>query len=301
MANDDLFFPINVSEGRVSNKLDEIVKSGRDSGLTFRHQDSSWGANRSVLSFTGDSSKSDKIILALTNLVGRVISLIDLRTHLGVHPRIGAVDVLPIVPLTTTALEPAKRIALQLGENLGRTFDIPIFLYELSSTDGRTLPQIRKGELSGLSLRLITKENTVDFGPPTLHASAGGIVLGVRKPLIAYNVTLADGKERVTLLEAKSIARQIRENLPAIRAIGWFIEEYQAFQVSCNLLDYNVCSLQKVFQEIEAISNLKGLRVSDSEIIGMVNKEALFTALSLTVNEVISLLKFRNFSLDKIL
>lgn len=226
------------------------------------HSDSDY--NRMVVTVLGDP---ETLIDCLFHSVKRASELIDLRNHEGVHPFIGATDVIPLVPLEDISISEAIDYANKLAKRVSE-LGIPVFLYE-KAKDNRKLPAIRKGGLRGLKERLANNEIMLDYGT-RLHESAGASVIGVRDPLIAYNVTL-DSQD---LSLARQIARQIRESnggLEALSAIGVYCQTLGKVQVSCNLRDYKITSLDDVFNEIERLSD----NILSSEIIGCVFRDSI--------------------------
>lgn len=231
---------------------------------------SSQDYNRMVVSVLGQPTS---LLKAIVQSVKTASTLIDVNTHQGEHPFIGATDVIPLVPLQNITTLQAINYSIQLAKQISK-LDIPVFLYEKSFHD-RKLASIRKGGYSGLKNRLENKDISFDFGQQ-LHPTAGATVVGVRKPLIAYNVTL----NSLDINLAKDIARKIRESsggLAYVSAIGVYCESLQKVQVSTNLRDYKVTSLDDVYKAIQQHTNL----IESSEIIGCVFKECVKSSSSL--------------------
>ena len=217
--------------------------------------------NRMVITVLGDP---EALVDCLFDSVKTASEIIDLRVYEGVHPFIGATDVIPLVPLEDISISEAVVYAKNLAKRVSE-LGIPVFLYE-KAKDNRKLPSIRKGGLSGLKERLANKEITFDYGVK-YHESAGATVIGVRDPLIAYNVTL-DSQD---LSLARRIARQIRESNEALSTIGVYCQSLGKVQVSCNLRNYKITSLETVFTEIKRLSD----NILSSEIIGCVFEECV--------------------------
>jgi glutamate formiminotransferase/formiminotetrahydrofolate cyclodeaminase len=223
-------------------------------------------------------------------LVTRAVERIDMRRHTGAHPRIGAVDVLPFVPIRGVGLNECVDLAKALGRRVATQLGLPVYYYEEAATapHRRPLPYLRKGEFEGLADRMGSGAFAPDEGPATPHPSAGILITGARPFLIAYNVHLAT----TSVITAQQIAFALRSAeraapregavartpLPAFRAIGWYMEEYGCAEVSCNLLNFEVTGLHAVFTAISTLAKQLGTEVTGSEIIGLVPKKALLDA-----------------------
>lgn len=268
----------NFSEGRSGETLERLSRAA-GSLLLDVHADASH--HRSVLTLAGPAPEVRAASLALFDAALR---LIDLRRHRGEHPRIGALDVLPIVPLGDTSMDDAVRLARALAEAIGAAGSVPVFLYGEADPNRRPLPEIRRGGLRGLRDRLTRGECVPDFGPPTLHPSAGGICVGAREPLIAFNVNL----DTSDLETARTVARRIRTiggGPPALRAIG--IRQHDPTgarglaQVSMNLLDWRRTSLRDAFARVLAEAGAEGTGVLHSEIVGLVPRGATWPGMEM--------------------
>ncbi len=270
----------NFSEGRSRDTLDRLVEAaGRP--LLDVHADPSH--HRSVLTLAGGASG---IRSASLSLFETAVQRIDLRRHRGEHPRIGALDVLPIVPLGEATMEEAARFARSLAEEIGAAGSVPVFLYGEADPSGRPLPQIRQGGLGGLANRLARGEIRPDYGPPTLHPSAGGLSVGAREPLVAFNVNL----DTTDVETARIIAGRIRTSgggLPALRAIG--VRQHDPVgrrvlaQVSMNLLDWRRTSLAETFRRVLAEAGAGGTGVVHSEIVGLVPRAATWAGMEMEI------------------
>lgn len=275
---------VNVSEGRSAQVIQELVHSIERKRGRVLHVDRGAGANRTVLTFVADQ---DAILQAAYSLIARASELIDLRSHQGAHPRIGAADVVPFVPLFGTTMAECVDAAKSLGEMVGEQLQIPVFLYEEAATseERRPLPFFRRGGLDSLDSRMRSGELIPDYGPLHLHPSAGAVVIGARRFLIAFNISLATTSEA----KAKNIAKELRALAApnntrgrftgALRAIGWFMPEYGCAQVSCNIIDYKAAPIYQVYQEVRRLSRGSGCDVIGSEIIGLI-PEAAFLAVA---------------------
>ena len=270
----------NCSEGRSRQTLRCLARAA-GSPLLDLHSDPSH--HRSVLTLAGSAPQ---LRASAHSLFETAIRCIDLRRHRGEHPRIGALDVLPIVPLGETRMERAARLAVSLAEEIGADRSVPVFLYGEADPGRRTLPQIRRGGLRGLADRLARGEIRPDYGPPALHPSAGGIAVGARRPLIAFNVNLDTSDAGV----ARAIAGRIRTSaggLPALRALGVRqadpVSRRVLAQVSMNLLDWRRTSLSDAFRRVLREAGAAGTGVVHSEIVGLVPRAATWPGMEMDI------------------
>ena len=265
----------NFSEGRDQGILHALIDGVTSTaGVALLDHSMDADHHRSVLTFCGSP---DGIIEAAFRAVRVATELIDLRTHVGVHPRIGATDIVPFIPIRGTTMHDCIQLAKRLGERVGRELGIPVFLYERAAgrADHVPLEAVRRGGLDGLAFRMESDPGWIpDFGPPRLHQSAGAIAIGARPPLIAYNVNL-----RSTEVEqARSIARAVRYSsggLPSVKAIGVALSSRGMVQVAMNLTDYLVTPILTAFQIVKAEAAKRGIEVAESELVGLVPQAAL--------------------------
>jgi glutamate formiminotransferase/glutamate formiminotransferase/formiminotetrahydrofolate cyclodeaminase len=265
----------NFSEGRDQGILHALIDGVTSTaGVALLDHSMDADHHRSVLTFCGSP---DGIIEAAFRAVRVATELIDLRTHVGVHPRIGATDIVPFIPIRGTTMHDCIQLAKRLGERVGRELGIPVFLYERAAgrADHVPLEAVRRGGLDGLAFRMESDPGWIpDFGPPRLHQSAGAIAIGARPPLIAYNVNL-----RSTEVEqARSIARAVRYSsggLPSVKAIGVALSSRGMVQVAMNLTDYLVTPILTAFQIVKAEAAKRGIEVAGSELVGLVPQAAL--------------------------
>jgi len=264
----------NFSEGTRNEVMDAIQAAASDvegARVLDRHADAVH--NRMVLTIAGTPGP---VAEAAFRAVRRAAELIDLEKHRGVHPRIGATDVLPFVPLGATSMDICTELAVRVGRRIAAELDIPVYLYAEAarSAQRRRLPDIRRGEYERLKTEIGSDPSVApDFGPARV-GPAGATVVGARRPLIAYNVTLATRDLGV----AQSIARQIRESsggLPAVQARGFRTALPDVVQVSMNLLDTRRTSMWIVFERIREEARLRGVGVLESELVGLAPAEAL--------------------------
>jgi len=264
----------NVSEGRRAEIIDEMVVAiGGVAGVRLLDHSSDASHNRSVFTLAGDAEGVRNAVLAL---VARAVADIDLRTHRGEHPRLGAVDVVPFVPIEGVTMMECVELARQVGAEIARRFNVPVFLYEEASANParRNLEDIRRGEFEGLAAKMRAPEWAPDFGPATPHPSAGATVVGARMPLIAYNINLATDRLDV----AKKIAAAIRQSSGGFRyvkAAGFRLETRGIVQVSMNLTNFEKTPIFRVFETVKREAARYGVAILESEIVGLVPSAAL--------------------------
>ncbi len=266
----------NVSEGRRRGVVERLVRAaGGATGSRLLDWSSDPSHNRTVLTLVGDR---EGLLAALLELYEVATAAIDLRTHRGEHPRVGAVDVVPFVALDGVSTGDCVALARTLGRTVAERFGIPVFLYEDAAARParRALEEIRRGQLDGLAERMAREPDTwrPDFGPPAPHATAGVSVIGARPILIAFNVNLDTDDVRI----ARRIARSVRARsggLPHVKAIGVHLADRRAAQVSMNLTDYTKTPLHRAFEAVEREARRLGVRVAGSEVVGLVPADAL--------------------------
>jgi glutamate formiminotransferase/glutamate formiminotransferase/formiminotetrahydrofolate cyclodeaminase len=265
----------NFSEGRDQVTIQALINAVTSTpGVMLLDHSMDPDHHRSVLTFCGTP---DAIVEAAFHTVRIATNLIDLRKHIGGHPRVGATDVVPFIPIRGTTMQDCVQLAKQLGERVGRELSIPVFLYEraASRADHAPLEAIRHGGLDGLASRIRSDPHwNPDFGPARLHASAGAIAIGARPPLIAYNVNLRSKEIGI----ARSIAKAVRQSnggLPHLKAIGVELASRGMVQVAMNLTDYQMTPIHLAFQAVKAEAAKHGIEVAGSELIGLVPQAAL--------------------------
>ncbi|MEW6319814.1 MAG: glutamate formimidoyltransferase [Acidobacteriota bacterium] len=264
----------NISEGRRLDVVGRIADAVRAvPGVTLLDVQSDGAHNRSVLTFVGDEEPLATAVLAL---VEQAVAAIDLRHHQGEHPRLGAVDVVPFVPIEGASMPSCVALARRVGEAAAGRFGVPVYLYEeaASTPARRNLEDIRRGEFEGLADKMTRPEWAPDFGPATPHPSAGATVVGARMPLIAYNINLATDRLDV----AKKIASAVRMSSGGFRfvkAMGIALEDRGIVQVSMNLTNYEKTPIFRVFETVRREAARYGVAVLESEIVGLVPSAAL--------------------------
>ncbi|OFV90619.1 MAG: glutamate formimidoyltransferase [Acidobacteria bacterium RIFCSPLOWO2_02_FULL_64_15] len=264
----------NVSEGR---RLDVIASIAgairRVPGARLLDSSSDVSHNRSVFTIAGERGPITGAAMAL---VERAVADIDLRTHRGEHPRLGAVDVVPFVPLAGASMEDCITLAREVGAAIAERFLIPVYLYEEAATSpARThLEHIRRGQFEGLAAKMMTPGWAPDFGPPAPHPTAGATIVGARMPLIAYNINLATGRIEV----ARRVASAVRSSgggLRYVKAMAVTLHHRGIVQVSMNLTNYRETPIIQVFETVKREAARDGVSILESEIVGLVPAAAL--------------------------
>jgi glutamate formiminotransferase len=263
----------NISEGRRADVVEAVVAAIRPSGVRILDVQSDQDHNRSVLTLAGDDESLARGVPALFEAA---LARIDLRSHSGEHPRMGAVDVVPFVPIEGATMQDCVALARSVAAEVAERFQLPIFLYEEAATapHRRNLEDIRRGEFEGLAKKMEDPLWRPDAGPAAPHPSAGASVMGARMPLIAYNINLDTSDVEV----AKRIAKAIRFSSGGyrfVKAMGLLLEQRQVAQVSINMTDFKRTPLFRVFETVRAEAARYGVNVIGSEIVGLVPAEAL--------------------------
>ena len=264
----------NFSEGRRLEVVDELaaaVEAVPGASLLDRTSDASH--NRSVLTLAGDVPA---VTQALERAVEVAIREIDMERHSGEHPRIGAVDVVPFVPLAGTTMDDCIDLARSFGQRIAERFELPVYLYANAATrtDRVKLADVRRGQYEALRHEIAHPGREPDFGPARIHPSAGAVAVGARPFLIAWNINL-DSADRDL---AVRIARRVRESgggLPKVQANGFMIEELGRAQVSMNLLDFSVTPIWLVWETVADLAAEEGIDLAESELIGLAPLAAL--------------------------
>ena len=264
----------NLSEGRRPDIVGTIVDGVRATpGVRVLDVSSDASHNRTVITMVGDRTSMKASVLTLFE---RALDSIDLRSHSGEHPRLGAVDVVPFIPIADVTMADCVALARETAAAVASRFDLPVFLYEeaASSEKRRNLADVRRGEFEGLSAKLADPAWQPDFGPAVPHPSAGAAVIGARMPLIAFNVNL--DTDRLDI--ARQIAAAVRFSsggLPAVKALGVTLAEKGIVQVSMNLTNYHRTSIATAFAAVRAEADRRGTAVLESEIIGLIPAGAI--------------------------
>jgi len=264
----------NVSEGRRPEIVEAIAAAIRGvPGARLLDHSSDPSHNRSVFTFAGDAAAVKAAVLAIYE---QAMKAIDLRHHAGEHPRLGAVDVVPFVPIEGVTMDACVALARDVGREVAERFAVPVYLYEEASANParKNLEDIRRGEFEGLAAKMATAGWAPDFGPATPHPAAGASVIGARMPLIAYNINL--NTDRVDV--AKKIAAAIRQSSGGFRfvkAAGFELKDRGIVQVSMNLTNYEKTPIFRVFETVKREAERYGVSILESEIVGLVPAAAL--------------------------
>src|SRR5205809_5402257 len=267
----------NVSEGRRQDVVAAMADAvRRATGVRLLDFSSDPSHNRSVFTLVGDAAGVERAVMALFE---RAVADIDLRTHKGEHPRLGAVDVVPFVPIEGATMADCVALARKAGAAIADRFHVPVYLYEDASDNParKNLEDIRRGEFEGLAAKMASRDWAPDFGPAAPHATAGASVVGARMPLIAYNINLATDRLDV----AKKIAAAIRQSSGGFRyvkAAGVKLDDRGIVQVSMNLTNYEKTPIFRVFEVVKREAARYGVSVLESEIVGLVPSAALASA-----------------------
>jgi len=230
--------------------------------------------NRSVITILGEP---DGLFAGIMNLIEKGVKLIDLRGHTGEHPRMGAVDVVPFIPVRDATIEDCIELARRVGERTADEYDVPVYLYEEAATcpERRNLATIRKGEFEGFPAKISDPRWKPDFGRARVHPSAGVVAVGAREFLIAYNINLATTDVRI----AKKIAKAVRHStggLRYVKAMGLPLEGQGMVQVSMNLTNFRRTPILRVFDMVKNEAARVGVRVVESELVGMAPRQAIY-------------------------
>ena len=264
----------NVSEGRRLEVVDRLAAAlDAVDGVYLLDRTSDASHNRSVFTLAGEH---EPVLAALDRLVAEAIPLIDLNAHQGEHPRIGAVDVVPIVPLGSTTMDDCIELANGFAAGIAERHDIPVFLYANAArrSDRVRLADVRRGQYEGLRDEIGSQGREPDYGPARTHPTFGALAVSARPFLIAYNINL----DSDDLELAKRIARRVRESsggLPKVQASGFWIEELGRAQVSMNLLDFAVTPMSLVWDTVRELAAEDGVELAESELIGLAPLAAL--------------------------
>jgi len=283
----------NISEGRRTDVVERIVDAVRRvPGARLLDYSSDAAHNRSVITMAGDAESLQTAVLALFE---GAIAAIDLRTHKGEHPRMGAVDVVPFVPIEGVTMDACVALAKDTARTIADRFGVPVYLYEDASSNPlrKNLEDIRRGEFEGMAAKMASEGWAPDFGPSTPHPSAGASVIGARMPLIAYNINLDTDRLDV----AKKIAAAVRFSSGGFRfvkAMGVSLADRGIVQVSMNLTNYEKTPILRVFEAVKREAERYGVNVLESEIVGLVPAAAL-------IDVAVSTLQLSEFKKDQVL
>ncbi len=289
----------NISDGRRPEVYEAAARAAASApGVTLLNVDPGAETNRTVITFVGEP---EAVLEAAFRLVARAVELVDMSSHHGAHPRLGAVDVVPFVPVSGVTMDDCVALARRLGERVGAELQVPVYLYEFAASrpERRNLADIRAGEYEGLAQKLADPQWAPDFGPAAFVPRSGATVIGARKFLVAFNVNLNTLDKRLAnrvALDVREKGRMRRDEhgqpmlgadgtplwdpglLKSVKAVGWVIPEFGCAQISMNLTDLDVTPLHVAFDTCDERARDRGLRVTGSELVGLVPKSALLDA-----------------------
>ena len=283
----------NFSEGRDKEKIEKIVECFRaKKNVKLLDYSNDEDHNRLVVTVIGEPEPLKKSVV---DAIGKAVELIDMNQHSGQHPRMGAVDVVPFIPIKNVTPEEAVSFSKEVAQTVAKRYNLPVFLYEKSASapHRENLANIRKGEFEGMAEKIKKDDWKPDFGPAERHPTAGAVAVGVRMPLVAYNVNL--GTDNLEI--AQSIAKKVRfigGGLRFCKGMGVALEERGITQVSMNLTDYTKTAIYRAHELVRIEANRYGVPVIGAEIIGLVPLEAL-------VDTAAYYLGLENFSLNQVL
>lgn len=264
----------NFSEGRDLNRLEKILDVFRGKkDIKLLDYSSDEDHNRTVVTLVGELAAMKFVMV---EAIGKAVELIDLNNHVGQHPRMGAVDVIPFIPIKNVTVDEADNLAREVAEEASKKYGLPFFLYEKSASapHRENLANIRKGQFEGMADKMKDDMWKPDFGPVTIHPTAGVTAIGARMPLVAFNVNLATNNIEI----ANKIAQQVRHlsgGFRYVKALGIALEDRGIVQVSMNLTDYTKSSIYRVFETIKMEALRYGVNIVGSEIVGLVPMQAL--------------------------
>jgi len=283
----------NFSEGRDLKKIDRIVAPFRArAGVKLLDYSNDEDHNRLVVTLVGEpEALRDAVIEA----IGVAVELIDLNRHQGQHPRMGAVDVVPFIPIKNVTMDEAVSLSREVGEKVAGLYHLPVFLYEKSATapHRENLAAVRKGEFEGMAEKIKLPEWQPDFGPADRHPTAGTVAIGARMPLVAYNINLSTDNLEIATKIARNI-RHINGGLRYVKAMGVELKERNITQVSINMTDYTRTALYRAFELVRIEARRYGVTIIGSEIVGLVPMEALIDTASYYLG-------LENFSMQQVL
>lgn len=283
----------NFSEGRDLLKLEKILDSFRGkNNVKLLDYSSDEDHNRTVVTLVGEP---EALKSAMIEAIGKAVELIDLTKHEGQHPRMGAVDVIPFIPIKNVTVEEADMLAKEVAKEASELYGLPFFLYEKSASapHRENLANIRKGQFEGMAEKMKDDLWRPDFGPNTIHPTAGATVIGARMPLVAFNVNLATNNLDIATQIAKNV-RYMNGGFRFVKALGIELEDRGIVQVSMNLTDYTKSSVYRVFETIKMEAQRYGVNVVGSEIVGLVPLQAI-------VDTADYYLRLENFNIDQVL
>lgn len=283
----------NFSEGRDKEKIENIMDTVRGvEGVKLLDYSSDADHNRTVVTLVGEPTAVENAII---NMAEKVYGLIDMSVHHGGHPRMGALDVVPFVPISDVSMDECVEIANRVGKVIGERFSIPVYLYEkaASASHRENLATVRKGQYEGFFEKIKEENWKPDYGPSEVNVKGGCVAISARQPLVAFNVNLGTDNLEIADKIAKTI-RHLGGGLRFVKAMGVMLEERNIAQVSMNLVNYEKTAVYRAFEMVKMEAKRYGVPVVGSEVIGLLPMAAL-------INSAEYYLQIENFSMDQIL
>ncbi len=283
----------NFSEGRDKEKIEKIIDTVRGvEGVKLLDYSSDADHNRTVVTLVGEPTAVENAII---NMAEKVYGLIDMSVHHGGHPRMGALDVVPFVPISDVSMDECVEIANRVGKVIGERFSIPVYLYEkaASASHRENLATVRKGQYEGFFEKIKEENWKPDYGPSEVNVKGGCVAISARQPLVAFNVNLGTDNLEIADKIAKTI-RHLGGGLRFVKAMGVMLEERNIAQVSMNLVNYEKTAVYRAFEMVKMEAKRYGVPVVGSEVIGLLPMAAL-------INSAEYYLQIENFSMDQIL
>ncbi|GAA0121625.1 glutamate formimidoyltransferase [Clostridium butanoliproducens] len=283
----------NFSEGRDKEKVEKIIDTVRGvEGVKLLDYSSDADHNRTVVTLVGEPVALENTII---NMAEKVYELIDMSTHQGGHPRMGALDVVPFVPISDVSMDECVEIANRVGKVIGERFQIPVYLYEkaASAPHRENLATVRKGQYEGFFEKIKEEKWHPDYGPSEVNVKGGCVAIAARQPLVAFNVNLGTDNLEIADKIAKTV-RHLGGGLRFVKAMGVMLEERNIAQVSMNLVNYEKTAVYRAFEMVKMEAKRYGVPVIGSEVIGLLPMAAL-------INSAEYYLQIENFSMDQIL
>lgn len=283
----------NFSEGRDKEKVEKIIDTVRGvEGVKLLDYSSDADHNRTVVTLVGEPTSVENAII---NMAEKVYGLIDMSVHHGGHPRMGALDVVPFVPISDISMDECVEIANRVGKVIGERFSIPVYLYEkaASASHRENLATVRKGQYEGFFEKIKEENWKPDYGPSEVNVKGGCVAISARQPLVAFNVNLGTDNLEIADKIAKTI-RHLGGGLRFVKAMGVMLEERNIAQVSMNLVNYEKTAVYRAFEMVKMEAKRYGVPVVGSEVIGLLPMAAL-------INSAEYYLQIENFSMDQIL
>ena len=283
----------NFSEGRDNEVVERIMDALRNKeGVKLLDYSSDKDHNRTVVTIVGTPEKVEEAVL---DMAGRVYANIDMTKHTGGHPRMGALDVVPFVPISEVTMKECIELAKRVGKSIGEKYNVPVYLYEDAATSAgrQNLAVVRKGQYEGFFEKIKQSDWVPDYGPSEMNAKNGCVAVGARVPLVAFNVNLDTNNIEIANNIAK-VVRHIGGGLRFVKAMGVTLKDRNIVQISMNLVNFEKTAVYRAFEMVKIEAKRYGVNVVGSEVIGLIPMAALVQAAEYY-------LQIENFSMDQIL